>query len=252
MVLPDAEQVRIVWPARARVRAVVTTRHGGVSEGRYGSFNLATHCGDELSHVLENRRRLTSAYRIPPVCWLDQVHGREVIDTAEASSQPPSADASLSRSAALACAILTADCLPVLMCDRDGTVVGAAHCGWRGLAAGVLGALVRRLNVPGDDLLAWLGPAIGPAHYQIGEDVREALLDSIPASDISVAVTPSSDSNRWQADLYAVARAQLNALGVTAVFGGGFCTYRETRFYSYRRDGVTGRIASLIWLSDEP
>ena len=247
-----AESIAVDWPAPSRVRTVVTTRHGGVSEGPYASFNLATHCGDEPSRVAENRRRLTATHGVPSVCWLNQVHGTDVVDAGADHTLPPTADASWSRVAARACAILTADCLPVLICNRDATLVAAAHCGWRGLASGVLGALVGRLRVRGDDLLAWLGPAIGPARYEVGTDVRDAWLETHAAASVAAALRPSLVVGKWQADLYTIARAQLSALGVTAIFGGGFCTYDETRFYSFRRDGVTGRMASLIWLSDDP
>jgi polyphenol oxidase len=249
--MANAESIAVNWPAPRRVRAVVTTRHGGVSEGRYASFNLATHCGDEPWRVAENRHRLAATHRVPPVCWLSQVHGTDVVDAGADYTTPPTADAAWSRIPARACAILTADCLPVLICDRDATLVAAAHCGWRGLAQGILRSLVGRLGAPSDDLLAWLGPAIGPAHYEVGEDVRDALLKTNSAACVDAALLPSTVAGKWQADLYAIARAELSELGVTAVYGGGFCTYRETRFYSYRRDGVTGRMASLIWLSDE-
>jgi YfiH family protein len=249
--LADAESIRVDWPAPARVRAIVTTRHGGVSTGAYASFNLASHCGDRPSCVAENRARLTARHRVPMVCWLNQVHGTGVVEATVSGHEPPTADASWSGSAGFACAILTADCLPVLICDRAGTVVAAAHCGWRGLAGGVLYELVRRLPVGAGDLLAWFGPAIGPARYQIGADVREALLARLDSSAVDMAVRPSGVPGKWQADLYAIARRQLNELGVSDIYGGGFCTHSEARFYSYRRDGVTGRMASLIWLSDE-
>ena len=163
---------------------------------------------------------------------------------------PPAADASWCRTNGRACAILSADCLPVLICDRAGSLVAAAHCGWRGLANRILAALVNQLAVPADDLMAWFGPAIGPRHYQIGEEVRTALQQTIAAPAAIAAFVSSDVANKWQADLYAVARAQLNALGITAVYGGGYCTYGESRFYSYRRDGETGRMASLIWLAE--
>ncbi len=248
---PRAETLRVAWPAPTRVRAIVTTRHGGVSSGAFASFNLATHCGDRPSSVAENRARLAARYQVPEVRWLDQVHGIDVVDASIDAGAPPKADASWSRRSGHACAILTADCLPVLMCDRAGSVVAAAHCGWRGLAGGVLAELVGQLECPSDELMAWLGPAIGPAHYQIGDDVREALLGSVDGPSGLDAVRPSGVPDKWQADLYAIARAQLHSLGVLAVYGGGFCTYAEARFYSYRRDGATGRMASLIWLSEK-
>lgn len=238
------------WPAPARVRALTTTRHGGVSTGVYASFNLAMHCGDEIARVTENRKWLRTGLGAPPVvCWLSQVHGTDVVDADRDYAAPPAADAALAQTPRRACAILTADCVPVLLCDRAGTMVGAAHCGWRGLALGVLAELAQRLPTDTANLIAWLGPGIGPARYEVGQDVRAALLHSLPASIVEGALRASR--GKWLADLYELARAQLHALGVTAVYGGGFCTYDDARFYSYRRDGVTGRMATLIWLEDD-
>jgi YfiH family protein len=237
------------WPAPKRVRALVTTRHGGVSTGRYASFNLAGHCGDDPASVDTNRRRLLATTGAPSICWLNQVHGLDVVDAAHARTEPPLADASWSRSPSHACAILTADCLPVLLCDRAGTFVAAAHCGWRGLAQGILRQLFHQLPSRVGPLLAWLGPAIGPANYEVGDDVRDALHASFPASVIAAALRPGRIVGKWQADLYALARSELGAVGVTEIHGGDFCTYADERFYSYRRDGVTGRMATLIWLS---
>ncbi len=245
----DADIVVPDWPAPARVRALTTTRQGGISNGVYASFNLATHCGDDVACVTENRERLAQRYGVPPVvCWLNQVHGTVVVDADRDHPIPPEADASLSQSPGRACAILTADCVPVLVCDRAGTMIGAAHCGWRGLAHGVLGALLQRLPTDSANLIAWMGPGIGPERYEVGADVRDALLQTVSPSIVARALRPSH--GKWLADLYELARSQLSALGVSAVYGGEFCTYRDARFYSYRRDGVTGRMASLIWLSD--
>ena len=248
--MTGAEFIVPDWPAPARVRALVTTRQGGVSGGRYTSFNQAAHCGDDLACVVANRRRLLALTGAPPICWLSQVHGIDVVDAAQSGAVPPEADASFSRTPTHACGILTADCLPVLICDRAATLVAAAHCGWRGLAQGVLHRLVERLTPRTDALLAWLGPAIGPAHYEVGEDVRDALRATIAAATVAAALRPGQIEGKWHADLYALARAELNGLGVTDIYGGGFCTYAEKRFYSYRRDGVTGRMATLIWLSE--
>jgi purine-nucleoside/S-methyl-5'-thioadenosine phosphorylase / adenosine deaminase len=180
---------------------------------------------------------------------LNQQHGVEVVAANEATvAAAPAADAVFCRGDGPACAILSADCLPVLLCSRDGAVVAAAHCGWRGLANGVLAAVVAALAVEPGQLLAWLGPAIGPERYEIGDDVRSALRTRIDAGSLDEACRPSSPG-KWLLNLYDVARAQLAALGITAVHGGGFCTFSETRFYSYRRDRVTGRIGSLIWTS---
>jgi YfiH family protein len=238
------------WPAHARVRALSTTREGGVSNGAYASLNLATHCGDDAISVSENRVRLAAQCGTPPVCWMNQVHGIDIVDADLDHAAPPVADAALSLTTRRACAILTADCVPVLICDRDGTMVAAAHCGWRGLVHGLLGALVQRLPTASENLIAWMGPGIGRDHYEIGADVRDALRDAYPGWVVERAVYPSPAAGKWSADLYEFARAELSGLGVAGVYGGHFCTYRERRFYSYRRDGVTGRMATLIWLSD--
>ena len=232
------------WPAPARVRAFTTTRVGGVSGGPYNSFNLADHVGDDPKQVQVNRKRLRQAADLPsePV-WLRQVHGTEVVD---AAAGPATADGSFTDAAGTVCAILTADCVPIFLCDRRGTMVGALHAGWRGLAAGVIEAGVERMDVPGASLLAWLGPAIGPAAFEVGEDVRAAFVCA--DADAARAFVPSAHG-RWLADLYQLARRRLERLGVTAVFGGDHCTATQADlFYSYRRDGATGRMASIIWL----
>ena len=242
LIIPD-------WPAPPHVRAIATMRSGGVSEGCYSSLNLALHTGDMPERVAENRRRLISVTAAPRVCWLEQVHGTVVVAAGTVYSAPPVADAAFSLQSGSACAILTADCLPVLICDRAGTVVAAAHCGWRGLAHGVLSTLIARLAARRDDLMAWLGPAIGPTRYEVGNDVRVQLLDRIDAATVASALRPGAVAGKWWADLYALARAELKGLGVGQIYGGNHCTYVDQRFYSYRRDGVTGRMAALIWLA---
>lgn len=236
------------WPAPAQVHALVTTRHGGVSTGPYASLNLGGHVGDAADSVERNRSILRSALPSEPV-WLQQVHSVAVAE-ADGAEGIPEADASVARRAGTVCAVLTADCLPLLLCDRQATVVGAAHAGWRGLAGGVIEAAVAAMAVPAADLLAWLGPAIGPQSFEVGGEVREVFL----AHDVAaVAAFAPHGAGKWLADLYALARLRLVALGVEQVYGGGLCTYRDSeRFYSYRRDGVTGRIASLVWLDGVP
>ncbi|MEJ2360619.1 MAG: peptidoglycan editing factor PgeF [Gammaproteobacteria bacterium] len=233
------------WPAPRSIRAGVTTRLGGCSLGKYASFNLASHVGDEPAAVSENRRRLRAALALPaePV-WLNQVHGIQVCTDAVAGS---TADASVSREAGQVCVVLTADCLPVLLCDQAGKVVAAAHAGWRGLAAGVVTETVRRMAVAPADILAWLGPAIGPRAFEVGEDVRSVFVDQDTAYHRAFeAHTPG----KWMMDIYAAARLQLAGLGIPAVYGGGACTFTDSeRFYSFRRDHETGRMASLIWIS---
>ena len=236
------------WPAHAGVRAVFTLRTGGVSRPPFDSFNIGAHVGDEPRAVAENRAALRASLELPAEpAWLEQVHGHRVVDldrhTSLESLGP--ADASVTRACGRICAIQVADCMPVLFATADGSGVGAAHAGWRGLAAGVLEATVRAMNAPPARLLAWLGPAIGPAHFEVGEEVRAAFV----AADAGAAAAFIANARgRWQADLPALARRRLAALGVTSVHGGGWCTYSDAgRFFSYRRDGRCGRMAALIW-----
>lgn len=232
------------WPAPARVRAYTTTRAGGVSAGAYAALNLAAHVGDDPAAVEENRRRLRTHLPAEPL-WLSQVHGKGVV-RAEDAVAGAEADAAFTRRAGAVCAILTADCLPVLLCNDVGTVVAAAHAGWRGLAGGVIEAAVRATNEPPPRLLAWLGPAIGPQAFEVGAEVRAAFLAH--SADAAAAFT-AKENGKWLADIYRLATQRLHALGVDRVYGGGFCTFNEAeRFYSYRREGNTGRMASLIWL----
>ncbi|ELO1025891.1 peptidoglycan editing factor PgeF [Pseudomonas aeruginosa] len=234
------------WPAPARVRACVTTRSGGVSQAPFDSLNLGAHVDDDPRAVEENRRRLTERLECRP-SWLDQVHGVTVVEADP--SRVLRADASWSAMPGVACTIMTADCLPALFCDRSGTRVAAAHAGWRGLAAGVLEATVDSLGVPGDELLVWLGPAIGPRAFEVGGEVRDAFVAA--HAEARSAFVPSANPGRFMADIYRLARIRLSAHGVTAVHGGGFCTFSDTaRFYSYRRSSRTGRFASLVWLQD--
>ncbi len=237
------------WPAPERVRAVTTTRRGGVSQDPWTSMNPADHVGDDLDAVQANRARLEDGLQLPASpLWLQQVHGTRVVDAA-GTSGPVEADGAFAGRTGVVCAVLTADCLPVLLCDPNGTRVAAAHAGWRGLAAGVVEQAVAALQVPGPELLAWLGPAIGAEAYVVGDEVRTAFMKHDPGA--RDAFRPAA-SGGWHADLYRLARQRLAACGVKAVHGGGFCTFTDDRrFYSYRRDGVTGRMASLIWIEDE-
>jgi hypothetical protein len=241
------EFIKPDWPAPARVRAVTTTRLGGVSEGRFASLNLGEHVGDRPDRVQANRARVRAAlgFDSEPL-WLRQVHGTRVVDAREASAGTE-ADGCASALPGRICVVLTADCLPILLCDRAGTRVAALHAGWRGLAAGVVEEGVRALGLPGDALLAWLGPAIGSHAYEVGTEVREAFVVRDPGT--AAAFAPSA-RGRWLADLYALARRRLQAAGVNSVYGGGHCTVSEENlFFSHRRDGTTGRMASLIWLA---
>lgn len=236
-ILPD-------WPAPASVRALQTTRLGGVSPAPWASLNLGDHVGDDPQRVAANRARVQQALPGSP-CWLQQVHGVTVVDAALA--QPGSeADAAVARVAGAVCAVMTADCLPVLFCNRAGTVVAAAHAGWRGLLAGVLEASIEAMAVPGEEILVWLGPAIGPQAFEVGDEVRAAFVAHDPSADLAFR---AGLPGKWLADLELLARQRLQAAGVTAIYGGGLCTVNDPeRFFSYRRDGQTGRMASLIWL----
>jgi hypothetical protein len=275
------------WPAPRRVRALMTTRAGGVSQAPYVSMNPASHVGDAPEAVAENRRILRQDLPAEPL-WLDQVHGVAVAEfpdiagavpspcplpEGEGSKSPspfgggvrgegtqlllstcaPEADASIARQPGQVCVVLTADCLPVLFCDRGGRVVAAAHAGWRGLAGGVLEATAASMKVAPDEIMAWLGAAIGPDAFEVGEEVREALVEQHPLAAVAfrpaLPGTLDGAPRKWLADIYALARIRLAAIGVTDVHGGGLCTYTDqARFFSYRRDKATGRMASLIWL----
>ncbi|BAN35654.1 hypothetical protein SCD_n01843 [Sulfuricella denitrificans skB26] len=261
------------WPAPANVRTLQTTRDGGVSAGPYASLNLGDHVGDDQVAVVRNRALLRATLPADPV-WLKQVHGNFVAD-ADRTAGVPDADASVARKAGAICAVMTADCLPLLLCDEAGTVVAAAHAGWRGLAGGVVEATVKAMNAAPERLLVWLGPAIGPQAFEVGDEVRQAFMahDTAAAKAFvpRLPLTPHSSYDlscasahrkseypcgapltpqKWLADIYLLARQRLALLGVKQVYGGGLCTYTDAeRFYSYRRDQATGRMASLIWLA---
>ncbi|MCG9031138.1 peptidoglycan editing factor PgeF [Laribacter hongkongensis] len=236
------------WPAPARVRTLVTTRDGGVSLAPYASLNLGQHVGDDPAAVAENRARLRACLPAEPF-WLNQVHGIGVQEAcADAPDVPPDADAGFTRQPGVVCAVMTADCLPVLLTDRSGSVVAAAHAGWRGLCNGIIEATIARMAVPANDILAWLGPAIGPDAFEVGPEVRAAFMAHDPTAASAFAAIPD---DKYLADIYLLARQRLNVCGVTKVHGGDACTVTEReRYFSYRRDGRTGRMASLIWLAD--
>lgn len=239
-ILPD-------WPAPKNVGAAMSTRAGGVSTGAFASLNLGPGA-DDPSAVAENRRRLRAALALPAEPgWLKQVHGTRVVHL-PVGAAPPEADASYATEPGVVCAVQAADCLPVLFCDDAGTVVAAAHAGWRGLAAGVLEATVRAMAAPPVSLMAWLGAAIGPDSFEVGAEVRDAFV-SRDARAAACFAPAGSDSGKFRADLYALARQRLASAGVARVFGGGLDTHRDVRrFFSYRRDGRCGRQAALAWL----
>ena len=235
------------WPTPKNVGSLVTTRSGGVSQGAFSSLNLGAHVGDDPSAVAANRGRVVASVQGTPV-WLSQVHGIVVFDAARFSDgdQPPEADASFSSKAGSVCAVMTADCLPVLFCDLAGSVVAAAHAGWRGLLAGVLDETIAAMGEPGRNLMAYLGPAIGPQAFEVGDEVRSAF---VALDEASVAAFKPLQPGKWLADIYLLARQRLAGQEITRIYGGSFCTVSEPdRFFSYRRDGQTGRMASMIWL----
>ncbi|MGA7750215.1 MAG: peptidoglycan editing factor PgeF [Gallionella sp.] len=265
LIIPD-------WPAPKNVRALQTTRLGGISSAPYNSLNLGDHVGDAPLSVARNRMLLNILLPSEPV-WLEQVHGIRVAN-ADMAGCLPQADACIARHRDAVCVVMTADCLPLLLCDPQGSVVGAAHAGWKGLAAGVVEATVQAMDVAPQNLMAWLGPAISQPAFEVGAEVRDTFVDADPQA--AAAFTPSPlkgeggvtndlavvvgqprqmagssirEGKKWSADLYALTRLRLNALGITRIYGGGYCTYREReRFFSYRRDGVTGRMGTFIWL----
>jgi len=237
--------IRPEWPAPGRVRALSTTRLGGVSAGPYASLNLGEHVGDDPKSVAVNRERLQERLGLAKLRWLKQVHGIRVI--ADGGSMEEAADASVTRQAGTACVIMTADCLPVIFCDKYGTKVAAAHAGWRGLSAGVLEAALKSMDVAPKDVLAWMGPAIGPQAYEVGDEVRDAFVRH--SAQAAQAFMAGKVPGKWWCDLYGLARQRLEAAGVASIHGGGLCTFSdEQRFFSFRRDGQCGRMATLVWL----
>jgi len=231
------------WPAPANVKALQTTRNGGVSTGVYASLNLGDHVKDHPQHVAANRQLLSGYMPSEPV-WLNQVHGVRVIDAA-LSSCLESADASFATRKQVVCVTMTADCLPVLLCDQAGTAVAAIHAGWRSLCDGVIEATVNAMPVQADQLMAWLGPAIGPEAFEVGAEVRAQFM----AQDAQAELAFKARGDKWLGDLYTIARQRLQTLGVTQIYGGGRCTFNEPEtFFSFRRDGDTGRMGCFIWL----
>jgi polyphenol oxidase len=231
------------WPAPRGVRALVTTRAGGVSAGPYATLNLGSRVGDDPGCVERNRAILRACLPAEPR-WMKQVHGTRVIAARDAGPEVE-ADGAVSSTAGEVCAVLVADCLPVLLCDRDASVVAVAHAGWRGLSAGVLEAVVAALPVLPGALLAYLGPAIGAQVYEVGDDVRRAFVRRDPRA--SAAFVAHGDG-KFLADLAMLARQRLAACGIGRVHGGGICTASDRRFFSFRRDRITGRMAGLIWM----
>jgi polyphenol oxidase len=234
------------WRAPKNVRALTTTRAEGVSSGAYASFNLGDHVGDDPAAVRANRATLRNTLNLPnEPLWLKQVHGTHIVNAATAQAGA-TADGAWTSERGVVLVIMTADCMPIFLSDRKGAAIALVHAGWRGLAAGVIEAGVQALRVPAGELIAHLGPGIGSDAYEVGADVRSVFLDTDPRTD---AAFRAGGQGKWFADMYQLARMRLHALGVRDISGGDRCTLRERReFYSYRRDGVTGRMASLLWL----
>ncbi|MDF2178200.1 peptidoglycan editing factor PgeF [Aliiglaciecola sp. CAU 1673] len=233
LIIPD-------WPAPKAVKAFSTLRTGGVSFGPYESLNLGAHVGDNVDAVARNRGLLPENQQI---IWLNQVHGNQAVELKPGERAEPAADASFTRDNHVSCAVMTADCLPVLLCHKDALAVAAVHCGWRGLASSILEETLAKLPGKPVDYLAWLGPAIGPQAFKVGEDVKAAFPED------SAAFSPLPAAGKYLADIYQLAKARLARLGLMDIYGGQFCTFTEKeKFFSYRRDGQTGRMASVIWL----
>ena len=228
------------------MHALITTREGGVSSGKFASLNLSMRVGDDPRCVARNRAILRACLPDEPA-WVKQVHGTAVIDATRATPDAE-ADGVVTQSPGPVCAVMTADCLPVFLSDRAGKSVGIAHAGWRGLAGGIVENVVRAMGVPSRDIIAYIGPGIGAHRYEVGEDVRKAFVDRDPAAARSFA---PRQGGKYLVDLYGLARQRLAAAGVAGIYGGGFCTAREERFFSFRRDQTTGRMASLIWLEED-
>jgi polyphenol oxidase len=240
------------WPAPSNVSSAISCRDGGESQGVYASWNMGTHVQDDSIAVASNRKKLIEELQLKKnPQWLEQIHGSKVVE-AQADGRVRTADACFTQEKSLACVVMTADCLPVLLCDKQGTQVAAVHCGWRSLAQSILQKTLDQFSDPAQ-VLVYLGPAISKQHFEVGIDVLEAFFQSsksaLHTDQIAAAFAPGKRPLHFYADIYALARAELQALGVTQIFGGDYCTFEQKdKFYSYRRDGVTGRMASLIWL----
>lgn len=234
------------WPAPSSITSLVTTREGGISQAPWSGFNLATHVGDDPVHVAHNRQQLITQGNLPSSPeWLDQTHSTDVINLTNQTSRQ--ADASWTNVKNQVAVVLTADCLPLLLTNKQGSEVAAVHAGWKGLLNGIVIKAVSAMQSPVDDILVWLGPAISQTHFEVGSEVKAQFCQQYAQADQHFK---ASANEKYHADLYALARDQLQSLGVVSIYGGDDCSYAdEQRFYSYRRDGVTGRMASLIWIN---
>jgi len=235
--------------AKSKVNAFVTCRGNGVSKDPYCSFNLASHVQDDKEHVVVNRAILRDELKLPSEpYWLRQTHSTQVLDVPFEFRPGIEADASFTQQSQKVCVVLTADCLPLLIVNDEATEVAAIHAGWRGLKDGIITKTISRMQSKPTSLNVYLGPAIGPSAFEVGEDVKQAFAER--STDFAVCFAKTKNENKFMADLYALAKIEMSELGVTKISGGDYCTYAEKgRFFSYRRDGQTGRMASLIWLS---
>ena len=235
------------WPVPLNVKAIITTRKGGISQNNYASFNIAQHVEDNPEHVLSNRSKLRKLLPSEPV-WLSQVHGNRVIQANPNTSQNIEADATVTHQPNVVLSIQTADCLPVLLCNQQGTVIGACHAGWRGLANDIIENTIREMQCAPETIIAYLGPAIGSEKFEVGEEVKQVFVNK---HSLAASAFVQASATKWLADIYGLAKIRLSAMGVNNIYGGNFCTFTdEARFFSYRRDKQTGRMASLIWLTN--
>lgn len=236
------------WPVLPHIKAYSTTRYGGFSQNPYNSFNLAQHVGDDPQSVIKNRKLLADTLHLPnEPLWLEQVHRTDVAVVTNNHSNTTCADAIYTREFNQVCVVLTADCLPVLLCNQAGTEIAAVHAGWRGLAQGILEATIQHFRSPHSEIMVWLAPAISATAFEVGQEVYDVFVNFLPQAQFAFTATRS---NHWLADLYLLAQQRLKHIGITKIYGGNFCTYCDKdQFYSYRRDKVTGRMAHLIWMT---
>jgi len=237
------------WDAPKNIKAIMTTRQGGFSQAPFDSMNLGDHVDDDLATVTKNRARLKQKLCLPnEPLWLTQVHGVTIANADQQYNANVEADAAVAHKVGSVCAVMTADCLPVLFCNSQGTAIAAVHAGWRGLQAGILEHTAKSLNCPTEEIMAWFGAAIGAAHFEVGSEVRDAFISA--QAKAHNAFVPSTNKDKWFADIYLLARLRLEAIGVKNISGGEYCSYAdERRFYSYRREAKTGRMVSLIWMA---
>ena len=236
------------WPAPPNVKAYSTTRIGGVSQGPYSSLNLAHHVDDNPDHVKENREIIKNTIPLPDQPhWLTQIHSNRVLLADNVQKYAPG-DGTYTHTPNVVCAVLAADCLPILICNHHGTAVAALHGGWRGLADGIIENGIRAMGIPEHQLMAWLGPAIGPKYFEVGPEVKDRFVAMDPNTTKAFTAT---NSGKYLANIYLIAQVRLNHFGIREIYGGNYCTYSEQeRFYSYRRDGATGRMASMIYITN--